>query len=236
MSLAVVIPVYNEEKSIAVLIADLTQLLETMNVQFNLIIINDGSVDKSLAILNELAASDSRILLLNERNAGHGISLLKGYRAASEAEMVFQIDSDYQYSLDAFKDLWNERSNYDLLIAEREQKESSVSRDIISFMSRLQTKLLFGGGLRDINSPFRLMNARMLKKALNEIPANTFAPNMLISAYCIKNRLPIYTSVCHLNRDLILRKSRLSRQLFFGSVRTFSDMFKFRFNSSHNEK
>lgn len=236
MSLAVIIPVYNEEKSIGKLIADLERMLLLLNIDFTIIIINDGSTDNSLAILTGLAADNERIKLLNERNSGHGSSLLKGYKAASEAAMVFQIDSDYQYSLEAFEKLWDQRKNYQLLIAEREQKQSSLSRDIISFISRLQTKLLFGGSLNDINSPFRLMDNDMLKQALYTIPPGAFAPNMLISAYCIKNRLPIYTSVCRLNTGIELKKSRLSKHLFWGSVKTFADMLRFRFNSYHNEK
>ncbi len=231
ISLAVIIPVYNEEKTIGKLIADLKQLFLVLDIDYTIIVINDGSTDGSLATLTKLAEEDKRIRVLNERNTGHGASLLKGYTAAFEAGMVFQLDSDYQYSLEAFKQLWAEKENYQLLIAEREQKKSSLSRDVISFISRLQTKLLFGGNLHDINSPFRLMNNDMLKQALHQVPPGAFAPNMLISAYCIKNKLPIYRSVCWFNATVAVKKSKLSRQLFTGSIKTFSDMFRFRFNS-----
>ncbi|RYY49358.1 MAG: glycosyltransferase family 2 protein [Chitinophagaceae bacterium] len=236
MSLAVVIPVYNEEKSIAILITDLRQMLEGMGIDFKLIIINDGSTDSSRNILLKLAAADKRITLFNEQNKGHGACLLKGYRAALAADMIFQIDSDYQYSLNAFPSLWSERKNFDLLIAQRERKESSLSRDIISFISRWQTKILFGGALDDINCPFRLMSKSMLEQALQEIPPTAFAPNMLISAYCIKNRLPVFTTVCHLNRSVALRKSKLNSRLFSGSANTFADMLRLRFNSKRDEK
>lgn len=229
MSLAVVIPVFNEEKTIGPLISDLHALLAAANIPGRFIIINDGSTDNSLNILQSLAISIPGIEVITHKNSGHGPSLLKGYRLSLQYDWVFQLDSDYQYDLSVFLSLWQQREQYDLLIAERGERNASGLRDIATTISQLQVKLLYGRGIKDINSPYRLIRTKKLALALQHIKAAAFAPNILIAAYFIKNKFSIFTTSVRSITGAGERKSKMSMYIFKGCIKSFTDFFLFRF-------
>lgn len=92
--LSVIMPLYNEEKYVALTVADVLARPETAE----LIIIDDCSTDNSLKIVQELAEKYKKIKILrNEVNRGKGFSLRKGIEAAS-AEIVIIQDADREYS------------------------------------------------------------------------------------------------------------------------------------------
>ena len=229
MSLAVVIPVFNEANTIAVLIRDLHNLMLAQNIPCDFIIVNDGSTDDSLSITESLAVSIPGIKIISHNNIGHGPSLLKGYEYALRYEWVLQLDSDYQYDLSAVPVLWNNRAAHALLVAERKQRNASGGRDVITYISRYLITSMYGSGLKDINSPYRLMQTNKLALALQHIHPGSFAPNILIAAWFLKNKLPIFTTIATVKKDSYERKSRMSWYIFKGSVKAVSDIFLFRF-------
>ncbi|UOQ98182.1 glycosyltransferase family 2 protein [Hymenobacter sp. 5317J-9] len=98
MELSVIIPIYNEEPNIDELYRRLLSVLEPMALPggFELIFINDGSRDRSLALLMNLATRDPRVRYIDlSRNFGHQIAVTAGLdRAAGEAVVI--IDADLQ--------------------------------------------------------------------------------------------------------------------------------------------
>jgi glycosyltransferase involved in cell wall biosynthesis len=229
MSLAVVIPLFNEEKTIGLLIKDLHTLLASQHIEHQFIIINDGSTDSSLTILELLSASIPGMQIITHKNCGHGPSLLSGYNLALKQEWVFQLDSDYQYDLAAFNLLWKNKQDYDLLIAERKKRNASIPRDIATAVSQGLVRFLYGRGLKDINSPYRLMRAEKLALVLPHIKVNSFAPNILISAYFLKKKFRIFTTGADQLVNVSERKSKMSLYIFKGCLKSFSDTFLFRF-------
>ncbi len=183
MELAIVIPVYNEEKTIEVLIRDLFRLVTTENINCQFLIINDGSTDNTLAALNALTKEIPTLKIISQTNSGHGPSLLKGYSLAIKHEWIFQLDSDYEYDLSAFKHLWQNRSGFDLLIAEREKRNASFLRDVATAISFYAVSLLYGTGIKDINCPYRLIRSEKLSLALPLLHPGCFAPNVLFTAF-----------------------------------------------------
>ncbi|MBJ6107443.1 glycosyltransferase family 2 protein [Hymenobacter sp. BT523] len=98
MELSVIIPIYNEEPNIDELYRRLLSVLEPMVLPggFELIFINDGSRDRSLTLLMNLAVRDPRVRYIDlSRNFGHQIAVTAGLdRAAGEAVVI--IDADLQ--------------------------------------------------------------------------------------------------------------------------------------------
>ena len=97
INLAVVIPVYNEELNIKEVLDDWINQLEQIN-SYQLILINDGSKDKSLKILENYKKHSKNILIIDKKNEGHGKAIIDGYKKALElnAQYIFQCDSDNQ--------------------------------------------------------------------------------------------------------------------------------------------
>lgn len=199
--LILVMPVYNEEDCIAGVVRQWRGVLERTVPNFRMIVLDDGSRDGTGREL-DVFATDPKIEIIHKRNSGHGSTILMGYRrAVEEGAWVFQIDSDDEMPADSFPELWRERDNYDFLFGARAGREQSLGRKIISAVSRLSVRLLFGGGVRDVNTPYRLMRADALAKILPAVPSDAFAPNVMISGLCARRRCRIFnTDVPHRGR------------------------------------
>jgi glycosyltransferase involved in cell wall biosynthesis len=179
--LALVMPVYNEQECIAEVVRSWKTVLSRLGIPYQLIVLNDGSKDHTAEQLAAFAG-DPAVVVVNKKNSGHGPTILEGYRMAVErAEWVFQCDSDDEMRAEHFPKLWNSRQQYDALFGIRSGREQNAGRKLISAVSRMTVRTLFGKGVQDVNTPYRLMRAPLLKQVVAQIPADTFAPNVIIS-------------------------------------------------------
>ena len=178
--LATVMPVYNEQECIASVVQSWHNTLMALGIDFVMILIDDGSRDGTGRVLQEIA--NERIRVIRQTNRGHGPTILRGYGEAMRlAPWVFQCDSDNEMPAEAFPPLWCARQEYDAVFGYRQARRQSLGRKFISLCSRATVRLAFGKGVRDVNTPYRLMRAEVLRPILDRIPEDTFAPNVLIS-------------------------------------------------------
>jgi dolichol-phosphate mannosyltransferase len=225
--LQIVIPVYNEEASLMPLIEDWRSLLNGIPISYQFLFIDDGSTDQSLSLLKACRSSD--IVVHSQPNSGHGPAILAGYRTC-QAPWVLQLDSDHQLAPDTFKELWRRREHYDLLLGQRQEKHAAPARRLISSASRSLLGVLFGGhSPKDVNCPYRLFRGSTLSRALAAIPPDSFAPNVLLTAWFIYNRMPILTLPVLPNVNMPIRQSKFNSYFLRGSIRALFQTFLFRF-------
>jgi len=105
--LSVIMPVYNEEEAISAAVAEVQQHVLDLVSGSELVVVDDGSRDRTGALLDAAAAGDPRVNVLHQANGGHGAALLNGLQRA-RGEYVFLIDSDRQIPLDDFRRAWDE--------------------------------------------------------------------------------------------------------------------------------
>ena len=178
---AVVIPVFNEEKLIGECINEWLNVLDSVNLNYEILIIDDGSSDATISIV-ETYGDNQNVQLIIKQNEGHGPTILAGYkRAVGIAEWVFQADSDNEISPNQFSALWSRRQGQDAVIAWRQGRDQTTVRRLVTFFARVTTKVLFRCHLRDVNIPFRLIRSETLTILLKKIPSDTFAPNIALS-------------------------------------------------------
>ena len=178
---AVVIPVFNEEKLIGECINEWLNVLDSVNLNYEILIIDDGSSDATISIV-ERYRDNQNIQLIIKQNEGHGPTILAGYkRAVGIAEWVFQADSDNEINPNQFSALWSRRQGQDAVIAWRQGRDQTTVRRLVTFFARVTTKVLFRCHLRDVNIPFRLIRSETLAILLEKIPSDTFAPNIALS-------------------------------------------------------
>ena len=178
---AVVIPVFNEEKLIGECINEWLNVLDSVNLNYEILIIDDGSSDATISIV-ERYGDNQNIQLIIKQNEGHGPTILAGYKTAvGIAEWVFQADSDNEISPNQFSALWSRRQGQDAVIAWRQGRDQTTVRRLVTFFARVTTKVLFRCHLRDVNIPFRLIRSETLTILLEKIPSDTFAPNIALS-------------------------------------------------------
>lgn len=181
LDLAVVMPVYNEADCIAAVVSDWLKTLRELDLRFKLYVLNDGSKDSTWQMLQQFR-DEPEVELINKPNSGHGPTILMGYRRASEEALwVFQVDSDNEMSPSSFQRFWKAREQYDFIAGTRDGREQAAGRKFISFCSRAVIRILFAGGVTDVNVPYRLMRSEVLKPIVVRVPDDTFAPNVIIS-------------------------------------------------------
>ncbi len=178
---AVVIPVFNEEKLIGECINEWLNVLDSVNLNYEILIIDDGSSDATISIV-ERYGDNQNVQVIIKQNEGHGPTILAGYkRAVGIAEWVFQADSDNEISPNQFSALWSRRQGQDAVIAWRQGRNQTTVRRLVTSFARVTTKVLFRCHLRDVNIPFRLIRSETLAILLEKIPSDTFAPNIALS-------------------------------------------------------
>ncbi len=179
-----VMPAYNEEACIAQVVESWkAEFIRIFGDAFRLVIVNDGSRDRTGAILDALAAREPRLMVINQANTGHGGALLRGYHEALRLNpaYVFHVDSDDQFKPADFSRLWERRTESACILGYRSVRHDALHRLIITRILRGVLLLLYGCYLKDANVPFRLLEAGFLRKALQLIPGATFAPNIFIA-------------------------------------------------------
>ena len=107
--ISVILSAYNEEKFIEKAIESVTN--QTLR-DIEIILINDGSTDKTLEIINGYAKDDSRIKVIDQENIGLGASRNKGMKMV-QGEYVTFLDGDDWFTLDAFETAYNEAKSKD---------------------------------------------------------------------------------------------------------------------------
>ena len=199
-SLSVVMPVYNEGASITAVAEEWLGELDALNTSYEFLLFDDGSRDETAARLRELAAKAPAVRVVSQDNIGHGPTILRGYRQ-TRGEWVFQTDSDGEIGADGLRDLWRRRDEYDFLLGRRANREAGLTRRVITRVSRVSVGLLFGTGIQDVNTPYRLMRGGWLRETISQLPDDLFAPNVILSGLAVRQGLRVFEMpVAHNNR------------------------------------
>jgi hypothetical protein len=102
---------------------------------------------------------------------------------------------------DSFAKLWERRDGHDFLFGTRAGRQSTPARWMVTRVSRLAVRMLFGKGVRDVNTPYRLMRRARLAPLLAGLPDDLFAPNVILSGLAARERLRLWpTEVPHQGR------------------------------------
>lgn len=167
--LAVVIPVYNEQLSVRKVIREWFHEIENWTENFVIIIIDDGSTDRTPELIQRLQEEfGARIELHSHSNRGHGASCIVGYERALElgAQYVFQIDSDGQCDPQFFFRLWRMRKSCDVLYGWRRRRDDGWRRTAASLVLRFVLLMVCGVWCVDPNTPYRMMRTEVLRDPL----------------------------------------------------------------------
>lgn len=190
--LFIVIPVYNEEANIRDVIEDWYPVVEKHNGngESRLVLIDDGSKDSTYSIIQDCAQKYPLIKAITKQNEGHGATVLYGYNCAIEngADYIFQTDSDGQTLPSEFEQFWKCRKEHEMVIGHRSKREDGFSRYVVTKVLKATLKICFGVTVTDANTPFRLMNADILKENLKYVPKKFNLSNVIISVIYAKKK------------------------------------------------
>jgi dolichol-phosphate mannosyltransferase len=168
---SVVVPAFNEEGNLPHLYERMRAALETGGWPFELVLVDDGSTDRTLAVMKDLQAKDSRVHYVSfTRNFGHQAALLAGM-AHARGDVVISLDADLQHPpelIPQMLSLW--REGYEVVhTVKRSDVSAGLFRRMIARAFYRLFVMLSGVPLGFGQSDFRLLDARVVK-ALCRMP------------------------------------------------------------------
>lgn len=181
-------PVYNEEEAISGVIEEWQKTLSE-NVQgYTFCILNDGSKDGTLAILQQYEKKYTEIKIVDKANSGHGQTCIYGYKLALEnnAEWIFQIDSDGQCDPEYFPQFVQAAEQNKVIYGYRQTRDDGLKRSLISRFVTLFAFFATGQWVRDANVPYRLIHRSVMVKIVDRVPPTFHLANILVSVLAKK--------------------------------------------------
>jgi len=232
-TLAVVMPAYNEEGAIQTAVDEVrTHILDRIP-DSRLIVVDDGSRDRTGAILDELAAGDARVQVIHQQNAGHGPAVIAGLNA-SDADYVFLLDSDRQIPLDDFGTAWDKaRAGADGVFGVRRTRHDPRLRLMLTAVVRQALHWLFGVRLYDANVPYKILRRSAWEDARPFIPADTLTPSIFLALFMARRGMTIAeVEVPHRERQTGVVSIRRWK-LFKFCRKAFGQLLQFRSRLRH---
>lgn len=231
--LSIVMPAYNEEEVIDVVVKQWTDLLHRQfpTEATRLIVVNDGSRDRTGAILDEIQSRFPTLVVVHQPNGGHGNAVVNGYRKAIalDSAYVFQTDSDDQFVTDDFIKLWARRDESPFILGYREERYDAPARLLITRILRLSIAFIYGTYIMDSNIPFRLIRGSFLKKLLAQLPTPTpFAPNIFLAVMAKKAGFNTFDIPITHKERLTGTVSILKWKLLKVCIQSFRELAQFR--------
>ncbi len=131
--ISIVVPLYNEEASFALLIDRLNQLIKNSSCTIEVVLVNDGSSDKTPLMMNELALTDSHYqCIFLARNHGHQLALTAGLAQVSCTEAVFVIDGDLQDPPELLGHFYDKlKEGYEVIYGIRRKRKEGVLKRML---------------------------------------------------------------------------------------------------------
>ncbi len=191
-SISVVVPCYNEQEVIAELDARLRRVLGTLDIPYEIVLVDDGSKDATWSIISELAqrSPEYKVVRLS-RNHGHQIALTCGLDQAS-GEVIVIMDADLQDPpelLSEMLELW--KQGYDVVYGKRTTRQSeSVSKKVFAGVFYRIFRKVTGLDIPTDTGDFRLMSRRSLDALLSLRERHRFLRGMV--SWIGYNQTPIY--------------------------------------------
>lgn len=162
---SIVVPFHNEEENVTVLYARLKQVMEQVADSFELVLVDDGSKDRTYKLLEEIAAVDSRVLVVKlRRNFGQTSALAAGFDHSS-GEFILAMDGDLQHDpndIPAFVEKLDE--GYDVVSGWRKERiDNFVMRRIPSRCANWLMAKLSGVDIHDFGTTFKAYRREVIQ-------------------------------------------------------------------------
>jgi len=166
VDLSIVIPVYNEEENLPILYEKLKKVLNNLGKEYEIILVNDGSTDKSWEIIKELSEKDSHVIGVNfRRNYGQTAAMSAGFDVA-QGEIIITMDADLQNDPEDIPKLLEKvNEGYDIVSGWRKnRKDAFISRTLPSRIANWLISKVTGVHLHDYGCSLKAYKSDIAKK------------------------------------------------------------------------
>lgn len=162
---SIVVPFHNEDENVRTLYARLKQVMEQVGDTFELVLVDDGSRDRTFVLLEEIAAVDSRVMVVKlRRNFGQTSALAAGFDHAS-GEFIIAMDGDLQHDpKDIPKFIDRLDDGYDVVSGWRKERiDNFIMRRVPSRFANWLMARLCGVDIHDFGTTFKAYRSELIQ-------------------------------------------------------------------------
>ena len=171
-AISIVIPVYNEQASVVKTVEAILEVLAPGDVPFEIIIVNDGSMDNTGQILQDIKCTHPELIIVeHEINLGYGAALKSGI-SRSRFDRIMIIDADQTYSIHEIPRLMELAREYDMVVASRVGPAARIPliRRPAKLILKWLAEFLSNRRIPDLNSGFRIFKKEIVSASHNILP------------------------------------------------------------------
>ncbi len=165
MQISIVVPLFNEEESLPELAAWIERVMNVNGFSYEVLMIDDGSKDKSWSVVEKLSAENSNIKGIRfRRNYGKSAALHTGFQHAS-GDVVITMDADLQDSPDEIPELYKMivQDGFDLVSGWKQKRFDPITKTIPTKLYNGVTRWLTGIPLHDMNCGLKAYRNEVIK-------------------------------------------------------------------------
>ena len=217
-------PAYFDEKNLPILIPKVYKVLKENTSQFEILIVEDGSPDKTGKVADDLAKKYAPYVKVvhHKKNMGYGATLKAGYTFANKYEFVLYTDGDNQYNIEELIKFLPYLQHNDAVIGFRTKRALKLSRQIQTRVFNWVVRLLFKTKAKDINCAMKIIRRKALDNIKLTSDSGFIDAELLIKLYR-KNYSIKEVEVTHYARRFGKASGGNPKLIF----KTISDMVKF---------
>ncbi len=228
-NLSIVVPFFNEEENVRILYSKLKQVLERENLDYEIIFVDDGSIDKTFAILKGIHQEDEKVKVIKLRkNFGQTAALSAGFDYA-KGEIIVSMDGDLQHDPeDIPKFLEKIKEGFDIVSGWREErKDPFFRRKLPSKIANWLIRLISKVNIHDFGTTFKAYRREIIKNIHLYGELHRFIPALASEMGASITEVPIRN---------VPRKYGKSNYNLSRAIRVFFDLITVKFLISYSTK
>jgi glycosyltransferase involved in cell wall biosynthesis len=186
--ISIIIPAYNEERSIGKVLDQLKQEIVKLSVEYEIIVVDDGSTDQTKRVAKECGVR----VLSHKKNKGYGAAIKSGMRDAQN-DIIVITDADGTYPVDRIGSLVDKITEYDMVVGARSGKNVNIPliRRPAKWLLKKLAEYITGTVIPDLNSGLRVFRKSIVQQYYNILPdkfslTTTVTVAMLCDDYRLK--------------------------------------------------
>ncbi len=165
-ALSIFFPFWNEEKNIERVIENAIPIAGKVAEKWEIIIVDDGSSDKTLEIAERIAKTNPNLIVVShDSNRGYGAALKSGFEKAKYDLVVFT-DGDGQFNFSEVINFFKKIEKSDIIIGYRKKRFDNPIRHVLMNLLKIWDFVLFGFIYKDIDCGFKMFKKDAIKKIL----------------------------------------------------------------------
>lgn len=232
--LSIVIPTYNEEGNIKALLEKTREILKSIPISFELVVVDDNNKDQTRSIVKELQKTNPQIVLIERDNErGLATALMRGYNA-SQGQYLGAMDADLAHNPEYLPEMIKllDSNEADFVIGSRYVRGASFKgkpllNKVASLCGQFLIKIILGLSVKDTSNNYRVFKKEIWEKIKNQLhPDGNIMLTEIVHRASENNFRIREVPIFYIERRL--GKSKLS--VFKETIKFFKNIWKIKFN------